>query len=408
MGSFLETIPYAGITRIRDLMYTVEHPFRLDQGDVSFDAPESFKSGMRAAIDANESHYLATSGLPRLRQLLMEKLARRNGIPIDDPEDVLVANGGVHAMYLACQALLDPGDEVLLPDPEWPASRNNILAARGVPVRYPLHEDRRWRFDIDEVAARVTPRTKVLYINSPNNPTGGVLTLDDVEAAAELARARDLWVIADEAYEDIVFDGAGHPSIAALPGMYERTIPICTFSKTYAVTGLRLGYMAVADEALRDRILKLLFLTTSNVSSVVQHGGIAALEGSQDVIETYRRELQARRDLFYAGIPEAAGHVFAGHPPQGAFYAFLRINDTWTPPGGQIRLSPDPAGAPQADDSRSWAMVEHLIAMGRVGCVPGVDFGPIGENYVRFCFARDRAELQGALDSMREVFTPRG
>lgn len=392
MHSFLDTIPYAGITRIRDLMYAVERPFRLDQGDVSFDAPETFKAGMRTAINTNQSHYLATSGLPRLRQLLMEKLARRNDIPINDPDDVLVANGGVHAMYLACQALLDPGDEVLLPDPAWPASRNNILAARAIPVTYPLHEVRRWRFDIDEVAARVTPRTKALYLNSPNNPTGGVLTRDDIEAAAALARERDLWVIADEAYEDVVFDGSSHPCIAALPGMYERTIPICTFSKTYAVTGLRLGYLAVRNKALRERILKLLFLTTSNVSSVIQHGGIAALEGAQDVIEEYRRELQARRDLFYAGIAEAAGHLFSGTPPLGAFYAFLRINPAWEPPAGS------------RTDSRSWAMVEHLIARGRVGCVPGVDFGPTGEHYVRFCFARDRAELQGALAAMREVF----
>lgn len=405
MGSFLETIPYAGITRIRDLMYAVERPFRLDQGDVSFDAPDTFKAGMRAAIDANHTHYLATSGLPRLRQLLMEKLATRNGIPVEDPEDVLVANGGVHAMYLACQALLDPGDEVLLPDPEWPASRNNVLAARAVPVTYPLREDRQWRFDIAEVAARVTPRTKVLYLNSPNNPTGGVLTPDDIEAAADLARAHNLWVIADEAYEDIVFDGARHVCIASLPGMYERTIPVCTFSKTYAVTGLRLGYMAVRSAAIRDRILKLLFLTTSNVSSVVQHGGIAALEGAQHVIEAYRRELLARRDLFYAGLAEAAGHVFSGRPPVGAFYAFLRINPGWQPPaGGAGAGGPGPA-MPGAAGSRSWAMVEHLIARGRIGCVPGVDFGPAGEDHVRFCFARERDELQGALDAMRQVFS---
>jgi aspartate aminotransferase len=392
VGSFIDSIPYAGITRIRDLMYAVDRPFRLDQGDVSFDAPETFKAGMRAAIDANESHYLATSGLPRLRRLLAEKLAQRNGVPVAGEDDVLVANGGIHAMYLVCQAILEPGDEVLLPDPAWPASRNNILAARAVPVTYPLHEERQWRFDIDDVAARVTPRTKALYLNSPNNPTGGVLTPEDVAAAAALARDRDLWVIADEAYEDDVFDGASHESIAGVPGMYERTIPIFTFSKTYAVTGLRLGYLAVRDDDVRARILKLLFLTTSNVSSIVQFGGIAALEGSQDVIETYRHELQARRDLFYSGIAEVAGHVFSGLPPRGAFYAFLRINPAWQPPPGS------------RTDSRSWAMVEHLIARGRVGCVPGVDFGAVGEEYVRFCFAREREELQGALESMREVF----
>ncbi len=389
---YLDQVPYAGITRIRDLMYAVDRPFRLDQGDVSFDAPETMKAGMRAAIDGNHTHYLATAGLPRLRELLAKKLIERNGIPVEDPDDVLVANGGVHAMYLACQAMLEPGDEVLVPDPEWAAATNNILAARAVPITYPLHEDIGWRFRIDELAARVTPRTRALYLNSPHNPTGGVLTREDVEAAAHLARDRDLIVFSDEAYEDVVFDGAVHYSIAAQPGMYDRTVPIGTFSKTYAATGLRLGYLAVKDPVVKERIRKLLFLTTSNVSSVIQYGGIAALEGPQDVVEEYRRELQARRDLFYAGMADAAGHVFSGAPPVGAFYAFLRIAPSWQPPPGA------------APSSRSWAMVEHLIARGRVGCVPGVDFGPAGEDYVRFCFARDRAELLGALESMRRVF----
>ncbi len=386
--SYLDGVPYAGITRIRDLMYAVERPYRLDQGDVSFDAPESFKRGMREAIDANASHYLATSGLPRLRQLLADKLRNRNGIPVDSPDEVLVTNGGIHAMYLACQALLEPGDEVLLPDPAWPASRNNILAARAVPVPYALHERLGWRFDVAQLAACVTPRTRVIYLNSPGNPAGGVSTRDDVEAVAALARDRDLWVIADEAYEDLVYDGAAHVSIAALPGMHERTVSVYTFSKTYAVTGLRLGYLAARSEVLRDRMLKLLFLTTSNVSSVVQYGGIAALEAPQDVIGDFRRELQARRDLFYAGLDDAACGVLHGAPPLGAFYAFLKIDAGWQPPAGS------------RTDSRSWAFVEHLITRARVGCVPGVDFGSAGEGYVRFCFARERAELAGALDAM--------
>jgi aspartate/methionine/tyrosine aminotransferase len=167
---------------------------------------------------------------------------------------------------------------------------------------------------------------------------------------------------------------------------------VCTFSKTYAATGVRVGYLAARDERLRDRLQKLLFLTTSNVSSISQYGAIGALEGSQAVVEAYRSELQARRDLFYAGIREAAGHVFSGEPPAGAFYAFLRIDPSWSPPAGS------------ATASRSWAMVEHLIGRGRIGCVPGVDFGPTGEGYVRFCFARDREELQGALRAMRALF----
>ena len=176
---------------------------------------------------------------------------------------------------------------MIIPDPEWPPAAGNILAARGVPVGCPLHEAAGWRYDLDELASKITDRTRVIYLNSPQNPTGGVLTRADLERIAEIARERNLWVISDEAYEDVVFDGE-HVSIASLPGMYERTIPLYTFSKSYAMTGLRLGYVAIRDAAIRDRAKKLLFYTASNVASVVQFGGIGALEGPQDCIETFR------------------------------------------------------------------------------------------------------------------------
>lgn len=392
MGTFLDSLPNSGIVRIRELMYAVDRPFRLDQGDLSFAVPDTMKAAMRAAIDTNQTHYLQTAGLPRLKGLLAEKLRARNGVPVRDADEVLVTNGGVHGIYLAAQALVEPGDEVIVPDPEWPPATLSMLAAGAAVVRCPLHVSLGWRLDVDELASKIGPRTKGLYLNSPNNPTGGVLTRSDIERIADLAREHDLWVISDEAYEDVVFDGATHVSIASLPGMYERTVPVCTLSKTYAATGVRVGYLAARDERLRDRLQKLLFLTTSNVSSISQHGAIGALEGSQSVVETYRSELRTRRDLFYAGVREAAGHVFSGEPPAGAFYAFLRIDPSWVPPAGA------------APASRSWAMAEFLIGQGRIGCVPGVDFGPTGEGYVRFCFARDREELLGALGGMRALF----
>jgi aspartate aminotransferase len=395
MASYLDSVPFSGIIRIRDMMYSVADPFRLDQGDVSFDAPDTVKSAMTRAIGENKSHYLQTTGVPRLRELLAAKLRRRNSIPIDDPEDVLVTNGGIHGLYLICRALLEPGDEVLIPDPEWPPAAGNILAARGVPIGCRLYEASGWRYDLDEVESKITPRTRVLYVNSPSNPTGGVLTRGDLERLAAIARERNLWVISDEAYEDVVFEGE-HISIASLPGMYERTIPLYTFSKSYAMTGLRLGYIAIKDQTIRDRAKKVLFYTASNVASVVQFGGIGALEGPQDCIERFRTELRARRDLFYKGLGQLAGDVFSGKPPAGAFYAFVRIDPGW---GYDVATSGRPA-----EGSVSWRMVEHLIKHGRIGCVPGVDFGPNGEGYVRFCFARDRRELTGALESMKQLF----
>jgi aspartate/methionine/tyrosine aminotransferase len=392
MGQFLDSVPFSGIIRIRDMMYGVANPFRLDQGDVSFDTPDTVKRAMHRAIDDNHSHYLQTTGVPGLLALLVEKMRRDNGIPVGGPEEVMVTTGGIHALFVACQALLEPGDEVVVPDPEWPPCMGNITLARGVPVPCPLHEDLGWRYDLAELESKVTPKTRAIYVNSPHNPTGGVLTRQDLQAIAAICRERDLWLLSDEAYEDVVFDGVEHVSPASLPDMYERTISVFTFSKTYAMTGLRLGYLAARDPRLRERMKKVLFYSASNVTSVVQYGGIGALEGSQDSVATFRQELEARRDLFYAGIREHAAGVLSGAPPKGAFYAFLRIDPSWRPE------------KPPETGSISWAMGEYLIAKGRVGCVPGADFGARGEGYIRFCFARERRELAGALESMRSLF----
>ena len=391
MASYLDSVPFSGIIRIRDMMYTVDRPFRLDQGDVSFDAPASVKSALIQGVHDNRTHYVQTTGIPPLLDLLVKKMREKNGIPIGGPEEVMVTSGGIHGVFAVCQGLLEPGDEVLMPDPEWPPAPGNVLCAHAVPVGYPLHESRGWRPDLDEMRRLVTPKTRAIYVNSPNNPTGGVLTRADLEGIAALAREHNLWVISDEAYEDVVFDGE-HISIASLPGMYERTIPVYTFSKTYAITGLRLAYIAVRDQTIRDRVRKMIFYTVSNTTSLVQYGGVGALAGSQGVVDEFRAELAARRDLFYDGIRRVASGVFSGRPPAGAFYAFLKIDPSWRSP------------LPNAPASQSWAMTEFLIKKGRIGCVPGVDFGPVGEGHVRFCFARERAELEGALEMMESIW----
>ena len=392
MGQFLDTVPFSGIIRIRDMMYSVKDPFRLDQGDVSFDAPDTVKDAMRRAIDDNHSHYLQTTGLPRLLELLADKLRRKNGIPIGAADEIMVTTGGIHGLFITCQALLEPGDEVIVPDPEWPPCAGNIKLAHAVAVPCALREPLGWRYDLEELESKITTKTRAIYLNSPHNPTGGVLSRADIEAIAAMADRRGLWIISDEAYEDVIFDGAEHVSPASLPGMYDRTISLYTFSKTYAMTGLRLGYVAAQNAQVRDRMKKALFYTASNIASVVQFGGVGALEGSQAAVAGYRDELQARRDLFYQGIRTHAGGVFSGEPPRGAFYAFLRIHPSWVSPAG-------------AKESISWAMTEHLISQGRIGCVPGVDFGANGEGYLRFCFARDRRELTGALESMGSLFS---
>ena len=344
MAAYLDEVPFSGIIRIRDMMYSVDRPFRLDQGDVSFDAPASVKAALIQGVHDNRSHYVQTTGIPPLLELLADKLRRQNRVPVDQTEEVMIASGGIHGLFAVCHSLFEPGDEVLVPDPAWPPAAGTIQFARAVPVGYPLHASLGWRPDVEEMRRLITPRTRAIYVNSPSNPTGGVLTRNDLGQIADLARERDLWVISDEAYEDVIFGGQEHVSIASLPGMYERTIPIYTFSKTYAMTGLRLAYFAAADRALRERLRKVLFYTVSNTSSLIQYGGIGALEGSQDVVGEFRRELAARRDLFYAGIRDAAAGTLTGQPPAGAFYAFLKIDPAWRSP------MPDAAGVAVVGD----------------------------------------------------------
>lgn len=391
MGAFLDTVPVSAIIRIRDMMITVKDPFRLDQGDVSFDAPDTVKRAMEKAIADNRTHYLPTSGVPRLKQLLAEKLRTRNGIPVESDEEVVPTNGGTHAIWCTLHALFEPGDEMIVADPEWPPTMAIAISAGAKIVTVPLHEALGFRWNVEEVARAVTPKTKAIYVNSPHNPTGGVLTRADLEAIASIARDRDLWVISDEAYEDLVYNGE-HFSIASLPRMHERTISLFTFSKSYAMTGLRLGYFAVKDPVLRERALKVVAYTTSNVNSVVQYGGIGALEGPQEYVTQFREELKLRRDLFYKGLAENAPDAFSGNPPDGAFYAFVRINPGFAKEAGI------------SGPSLSWAMAEHLIKNAKIGCVPGADFGPSGEGYIRFAIGKDRKELTGALEAMRALF----
>ena len=390
MGKFLDQVPLSAIVRIRDMMYTVKDPFRLDQGDVSFDAPDTFKQGVARAIADNRTHYLPSTGIPPLRKAYAEKMRKKNGIPVGSDDELLVTNGGTHGLFAAFQTILEPGDEVIIPDPEWPPTMAIVKQAGGTPVQVPLREDLGFRWNIADVEKAITPKTRVLYLNSPNNPSGGVLTRQDIEQLAQLARDRNLWVVSDEAYEDVVYKGE-HVSIASLPGMYDRTIPVYTLSKSYAITGVRVGYFAIKDPALRDRALKIILYTTSNVSSIAQYGALGAMEGSQQCIADFKTELLIRRDMFYKGLQEAAPGVFSGTPPDGAFYAFVKINADWAKSAGIT------------GDSVSWAMAEYLIKNARIGCVPGVDFGAGCEGYLRFCTCRSREELTGALASMKEA-----
>jgi len=365
MASYLDEVPLSGIIRIRDMMYSVADPFRLDQGDVSFDSPDTVKSAMVRAIAENKTHYVLTAGLPRLRELIAAKLRDQNRVPVENPEDVLVTNGGIHGLHIICQALLEPGDEVLVPDPEWPPTAGHVRLAHGVPVPCPLHESRGWRYDLDELEAKITPETRVLYLNSPNNPTGGLLTRTDLERLAAIATEHDLWVISDEAYDPLVYDGAQHVSIASLPGMAERTLSVFTFSKSYAMTGWRVGYV-VSPPAMRNVMGPLLaFYTTHGVFPSAQIAALAAVTGPQDCVATMRDAYHQRRRLLLDGL--AAGSAVWAPEPKGAFYAFANV-------------------AVARGERDLWALADEWLGFG-VAALPGTAFGPEFGDWVRLSLA---------------------
>ena len=392
MAQFIDSVPLSGIIRIRDMMYSVKDPFRLDQGDVSFDAPDTVKDAMRRAIDENRSHYVQTTGVPRLLELLAESSGTTNGIPIGTPDEVLVTTGGIHALYILCHGLLEPGDEVIVPDPEWPPAMGNIKLAHGVVVPCPLHERLGWRFDLDELESKITAKTKAIYINSPHNPTGGVLTRADIERIAAIADARGVWIISDEAYEDVRFDDAEHVSPASLPGMYDRTLSFYTFSKTVRddglAAGLRRGQRSGAPRSNEEGAL---------------------LHGEQHLVDrAVRRHRSARR---IAGVhrglsdraPGAPGSLLRRHQaacrPDLSAGRRREARSTRScessPRGGR-------AAPRQAIRCRGRWRRNSSHAAASAAC-PGADFGANGEGYIRFCFARDRRELTGALESLSRL-----
>jgi aspartate aminotransferase len=387
MAEVIDRVELSGIVLVRDAILKLHKPYRLESGEPSFSVPEHIKEAMARALQDDHTHYVASAGIIELRKAIVAKCHTANGIPIESPNETIVTNGGMHGLYCLFSALLEPGDEVLIPDPTWVCVQHLITLCCGVVKRVPLHEERGWTFDPEELRAAIGPRTRALMINSPHNPTGGVLSRADQEAiAAIVADNPHLTVVSDEAYEHVIYDGAEHVSFASLPGMYERTISVFTCSKSYAMTGLRLGYVITPDRQLMERMQKIVLYTSNSINSIAQWGGVAALTGPQDCLREFQTEYQARRDLFYEGLNDIP--VFEGTKPRGAFYAFLKIADNWRSPDGL-------AG--------SWSMTRYLLNA-KVGSSPGVIFGPAGEGYLRFSTACSREDLLGALAAMRELF----
>ncbi len=362
--------------RARALAATGKDIVFLQIGEPDFDTPANVREAAKKALDEGLTHYPPYPGLPDLRAAIAEDTTARRGFGVK-PENVFVTVGGKGVMVYAIMALIDPGDEAIVPDPGYPIYESITRFVGGTPVPIPIRQANDFRIDIDELASLITPRTKLLCINSPANPTGGVLTRSDIERIAELAQRHDLVVLSDEIYARILYDGAEHVSIASLDGMADRTITLDGFSKTYAMTGWRMGYAVVPDWMIKP-FGQLIINTISGVTAFAQAGAIEALRGPQDEVDAMVTEFRARRDLIVDGLNEIPG--FDCLRPQGAFYVFPDISETGM------------TGAEIAD---------KLLYEAGVCVLAGTAFGGVGGNHIRISYANSRENLTEALRRIR-------
>ena len=381
MGSIGTETAFEAAARARALEATGRSVIHLEIGEPDFDTPANVREAAKRALDGGATHYPPFAGIPGLRSAIAEDATARKGFPVE-PSQVFVTVGGKGVMVYAIFGLVDPGDEVIVPDPGYPIYESLTRFLGATPVPIPIRMEHDFRLDVDELASLITPRTKLLVINSPANPTGGVLTRSDVERIAELALRHDLVVLADEIYARILYDGAEHVSIASLPGLADRTVVLDGFSKTYAMTGWRLGY-AIVPGWLAQAYGTLIINTISGATAFAQHGAVEALRGPQAEVEAMVAEFRVRRDLVVDGLNAIPG--LRCLRPHGAFYVFPEISATGLP------------GSEFAD---------RLLQETGVCVLAGTAFGRVGRSHIRISYANSRANLGEALARIRTFVEP--
>ncbi len=386
--NLIDTIALGGIVSVRDRLLAEQAKgrkvYRLESGDPSFSVPAHILEAIKRALDGGQTHYTPGAGIPALREAAFRKMVEANQIPVKSPENVFITNGAMNALYVAFRALVDPGAEVIIPDPTWTETCDNVLIAGGKVARVRLDEAHGYRYAADAIEAAITPRTCAIVINSPHNPTGLVLDRKGILDIVKVAERHGLWVLSDEAYEHVLYDGREHVSAGSLG--YDKVVSVFSMSKSYAMSGLRVGYLAVNDRLICERVTKLLRNTINGVNSATQHGALAALTGPQDATRAMAAEYQKRRDVLFEGVES----IKALHPfkPQGAFYLWARIDDSWRAPDGR---------------TGGWAMTDWLIDKAGVGSAPGEVFGPAGEGHVRFAFSCATEQVEAAAKVLKEL-----
>jgi aspartate/methionine/tyrosine aminotransferase len=364
------------LSRARVLEAQGHDIIHLEIGEPDFETPAHVVEAAKQALDNGFTHYGPTPGLPELRKAIAEYVSKTRGISVR-VKNVVVTPGGKPIIFYPMMALLQAGDEVIYPNPGFPIYESMIGFLGAKPVPIPLVEERGFSFDLDVFRASLTDRTKMVVLNSPQNPTGGLIPAEDIAAIAEAVRDRDLMVLSDEIYSRIYYGDEAPVSIASMPGMADKTIILDGFSKTYAMTGWRLGY-GVMPEFLAEACGKLMVNSTSCTATFTQLAGLAALQGSQDDVDRMNAEFRRRRDAFCAGLNEIPG--WHCELPGGAFYAFVNVKAT-------------------GRDSKEIA--DALLKEAGVACLDGGSFGEFGRGYIRFSYANSFENLMKAVDRIR-------
>ena len=381
VASRIKSVELSGIRVIFDLAAKMPDVIRLEAGEPDFKTPRHICEAAEKAMREGKTHYTTSKGILELRKAISEKAKKENGIDADPEEEIVVTAGASCAVYLSTHTVIEEGDEVLIPDPSWPHYEACVKLAGGKPVTYSLDEKRGFSFNIDEVRRLITERTKMIVVASPSNPTGGVIPLKDLEDLADIAIKHNLLVLSDEVYEKMVYDGHKHYSIASLPEMKDRCITINSFSKTYAMTGWRLGY-AIAPKDIASQMAKLNLFLNSCPSSISQEAGVAALTSPQDETKKMLEEYARRRLIIVDGLKRIKGLRI--NPPMGAFYAFPSIKEL---------------------NYSSWDFCMLLLKKGRVATVPGAAFGSRGEGYIRISYANSIENIKEALRRIEETLS---
>ena len=388
----LDLVSLGKIVQIREVLLRAEaagqRVFRLESGDPSFGVAPHVLDAIAAAGRAGKTHYIPNNGIPQLRTALAEKVRVKNGLEGVTADDIFVTNGAMHALFATFGALLEPGDEVIIPDPMWTEVAENIRLAGGVPVGVPIHAAEGFEYTPQRVAAAITPRTRAIFVNTPHNPTGAVLSRATLQALLDIARANKLWIVSDEAYEDVLFEPATHVSIGSLAGHdSEDVISIFSFSKSHAMSGLRIGYVVTRAALLQDRIPKLLRCTINGVNSLAQWGALAAITGPQDHLPKMRDEYVVRRDLLLAALDGIEGvHPFV---PRGTFFAWADLDESLF-----ARLGVDDADG-----------LSRALAADGIGSAPGDAFGNSCANAIRFSFSADTQMIRDGSAALRRALT---